>query len=309
MTDTSGRHPRGTHFRENARAIIAMVAAMSAFILNDTLVKLASDTLPIGEILFLRGAIAVLLIGWVVFARGEHKEWRTLRHGTVAWRTVGELGATLVYLTALFHLPIANATVLMQTVPLVSVAAAAWFFGERVGMRRWTAVAIGFVGVVVVVQPGVGSFNIYSLLVLVAVGFVTLRDLITRAIPGSLPILLLTAATSAVVGAAGLALWPFEEWSWPSLAVWLYVIGSSVTLTIAYYLIVVAMRAGEIGVVAPFRYVVIVWAIILGFLVWGDRPNTLTLIGTAIIIATGVYTFHRERLLSRRNAAAEALEI
>jgi drug/metabolite transporter (DMT)-like permease len=298
------------HFRENARGIVAMIAAMSAFILNDTLVKLASDEgMPTGEILFLRGAIAVLLIGWVVVARGEHRQWRTLGHKTVAWRTVGEVGATLIYLTALFRLPLANATVLMQTVPLASVAAAAWFFGEKVGIRRWTAVAIGFIGVVIVVQPGVGSFSVYSLLVLVAVGFVTLRDLITRAIPDNVPILLLTAATSAVVGVAGLAVGLFETWVWPSLTVWLYVIGASVTLTIAYYLIVVAMRSGDIGVVAPFRYVVIVWAIILGFLVWGDRPNELTLIGTAIIILTGVYTFHRERQLSRRNAAAEALEI
>ncbi len=310
MNDTGGRPLRGSHFRDNARAILAMIAAMSTFILNDTLVKLASDEgLPTGEILFLRGAISVLLIGWVVFARGEHRQWRSLRHPTVAWRTVGEVGATLIYLTALFKLPIANATVLMQTVPLVSVAAAAWFFGEKVGFRRWTAVVIGFIGVVIVVQPGVGSFSLYSLLVLVAVGFVTLRDLVTRIIPGNLPILLLTAGTSAVVGATGLVLGLFEDWSWPSLIVWLYVIGSSVTLTIAYYLIVVAMRAGEIGVVAPFRYVVIVWAIILGFLIWGDRPNELTLIGTAIIILTGIYTFHRERLLSRRNAASEAMEI
>jgi drug/metabolite transporter (DMT)-like permease len=298
------------HFRDNARGIVAMIAAMSAFILNDTLVKLASDEgMPTGEILFLRGAIAVLLIGGVVAARGEHRAWRTLLHKTVGWRTVGEVCATLIYLTALFRLPIANATVLMQTVPLASVAAAAWFFGEKVGLRRWTAVAIGFIGVVIVVQPGVGSFSVFSLLVLVAVGFVTLRDLITRAIPDNVPILLLTAATSAVVGVAGLAVGLLEDWVWPTLTVWLYVLGASVTLTIAYYLIVVAMRSGDIGVVAPFRYIVIVWAIILGFLVWGDRPNELTLIGTAIIILTGVYTFHRERQLSRRNAAAEALEI
>lgn len=310
MTETRGTPARGGHFRENARGIVAMIAAMSAFILNDTLVKLASDEgMPTGEILFLRGAIAVLLIGWVVAARGEFRAWRTLLHKTVGWRTVGEVGATLIYLTALFKLPLANATVLMQTVPLASVAAAAWFFGEKVGLRRWTAVAIGFVGVVIVVQPGVGSFSVYSLLVLVAVGFVTLRDLITRVIPDEVPILLLTAATSAVVGLAGLGVGLFEDWAWPSLTVWLYIAGSSITLTIAYYLIVVAMRAGEIGVVAPFRYVVIVWAIILGFVVWGDRPNELTLIGTAIIIATGVYTFHRERQISRRNAASEALEI
>jgi drug/metabolite transporter (DMT)-like permease len=310
MTPNRGTGLGGSHFRDNARGIVAMIAAMSTFILNDTLVKLASDEgMPTGEILFLRGAIAVVLIGWMVAARGELRQWRTLLHGTVAWRTLGEVGATLIYLTALFQLPIANATVLMQTVPLASVAAAAWFLGEKVGFRRWTAIAIGFIGVVIVVQPGVGGFSVYSLLVLVAVGFVTLRDLITRSIPDNVPILLLTAATSAVVGLVGLVLGIFEDWVWPTWEVWLYVAGSSVTLTIAYYLIVVAMRAGEIGVVAPFRYVVIVWAIILGFLIWGDRPNQLTLIGTAIIIATGVYTFHRERQLSRRNAASEALEI
>lgn len=310
MTALSGSSALGgAQIRDNARAIVAMAAAMTAFISNDTFVKLAGDTLPIGEILFLRGALAVLLIGWLVVARGEHRQLATLRHRTVAWRTVGELGATFLYLTALFRLPIANATVLMQTVPLASVAAAAWFFGEKVGIRRWSAVAIGFIGVVIVMQPGVGSFNAYTLLVLAAVGFVTLRDLITRAIPGNLPILLLTAATSAVVGVAGLCVGFFEEWSWPSPIAWSYLAGSAITLSIAYYLIVVAMRTGDVGVVAPFRYVVIVWAIILGFLVWGDRPNQLTLIGTAIIIATGVYTFHRERVLSRRNAAAAAMEI
>jgi drug/metabolite transporter (DMT)-like permease len=287
-------------FRENARGILAMNASMLAFIFNDTLVKLAGETLPIGEILFLRSLIAVALIGGMVLGAGQHREIRRLFHRTTGWRSVGEVGATLFYLTALFRMPIANATTIMQTIPLTTVAAAAWILGERVGWRSWTAIAIGFAGVLIVVRPGLAGFDAHSFLVLVAVAFVTLRDLSTRAMPPGVPILLLTLATSVLVGLVGLALAVFEDWSWPSTRVWMLLGGSAIALTAAYNTIVVAMRHGEIGVVAPFRYTVIVWAIVLGYFVWGDRPDPFMIAGTAIIIATGIYTFHRQRASARR---------
>jgi drug/metabolite transporter (DMT)-like permease len=287
-----------TSFRDNLRGIMAMVAANLTFLLNDTQVKLAGDRLPIGEIVFFRGLFASILLGVIVVWLGLHRYVHLLLHGTIVWRTIGEICATILFLAALLHMPIAEITTIIQVTPLMTTAVGAIFLAEKVGWRRWTAIVVGFVGVLIVVRPGVGGFSHLALLALGAMFFVTLRDMVTRVMPTGMPTLLVAGLTSVVITITGVGIGLGEDWVVPSLATLALLFGAGVLITVGYYTAIIAMRHGDVAVVAPFRYTVIVFAIIVGYLVWGDVPDLLTLAGTAIIIATGIYTFYRERSLA-----------
>jgi drug/metabolite transporter (DMT)-like permease len=291
-----------TSFRDNLRGILAMVTANLTFLLNDTQVKLAGDRLPIGEIVFLRGLVASLLLGALVFYFGLHRYIQVVFHRTIMWRTVGEVCATLLFLTALLRLPIADITAVLQVVPLMTTAAGAILLAEAVGWRRWTAIAVGFIGVLIVLRPGGAAFNVFGLLALLAMFFVTLRDMATRVMPVGTPTLLVAAVTSLANVATGAAMGIGEDWVVPDRTALALLLGAGVFVTVGYYTAILAMRYGDVAVVAPFRYSVIVWAIIVGYLVWGDVPDLPTILGTTIIIAMGVYTFYRERSLALARA-------
>lgn len=276
------------------RGIAAMAASQFTFITNDTLIKLTSDKLPFGEIVFLRGVFASLLIGTLCVATGHHRAIGRLARPAVGLRTVGELGGTLFYLLALFKMPIANVTIIFQATPLTATAGAALVLGEAVGWRRWTAIVVGFLGVMLVVRPGLDGFDPNGLYVLVAVLFVSMRDLSTRAMPTAVPTILLTFVTAVAVTCMGAAIGFTEDWVMPHYIEWLQLAAAALFLSVGYFLIIAAMRIDEMSVTAPFRYVVVVFAIAIGFFIWGDVPDWLTLLGTAIIVGTGLYTFYRE---------------
>jgi drug/metabolite transporter (DMT)-like permease len=299
-----------TSFRENLRGIVALSACNLFFLINDTLVKIAGDGMPLSEILFFRGLMATLLIIPLVVASGAHKQIVHLRNWPVFWRTVAEIVAAFTYLLALFNIPIANANTIVQVVPLMVTAAGAIFFGEIVGARRWSAIVVGFIGVVIVVRPGLEGFNVYSLLAIASAVFVTLRDVTTRMMPRGLPAILVALVTGAAVGISG----PFigfaigETWTMPTAA-GLGLIFAAVFFLIGGYLTsVIFMRHGDISVVAPFRYTVIIFAIVIGFIVWHEIPDWPMLVGTAVIAASGIYTFRRERNLARLQEEAASGE-
>jgi drug/metabolite transporter (DMT)-like permease len=283
-------------------AIGAMAVSMLGFVSNDTQVKYLSDTLalPLGEVMFLRGVLTVVLIGALAYAMGAHRHWRLTAQRAVFWRTLGEVVASILFLTALIHLPIAEATIIMQAVPLAVTAAAAVFLREHVGWRRWSAVAVGFVGVLIVMRPGLAGFNIYAVWVVVAVLFVALRDIATRFVPVAVPTVLIVAIASAAVMVTGAVMGLGEDWRMPAWSEAIWLLGSAVCILVGYWFVIVAMRTGDMAVTSPVRYTVIVWATIYGFLIWGDRPDVYTWIGTALIIGTGLYTIYREQRLARR---------
>ena len=288
---------------DNSRGIIMMVLSNLAFIINDTWIKLASEGLPTGQILFIRGAFAFVVILGVVLATGAYRNWRSVCNGLVAWRTVGEIGATLLYLYALFNMPIANVTAIGQIVPLMTTAAAAIFLAEPVGWRRWLAVAIGFFGVMLIMRPSLSGFDVFSLAALASMAFITLRDLVTREFNPGTSTLLVIAVTALAVTLAGGSLSVAETWTWPDLRQWSLLAAAAVLLLCGYGTSILAMRLGAMAVVAPFRYAGIIFAVIIGYLVWGDVPDALTLTGTVIVVATGVYTFRREMRLAQQAAA------
>jgi drug/metabolite transporter (DMT)-like permease len=301
--------PNPAPFRENLRGIAAISVCNLLFLTNDTLMKLVSTELPLGEILFLRGIAATLWLGLIAAVTGTPIRLRILASRAVFWRTVSEVLSAYFFLVALFQIPIANANTILQVVPLMVTAGAAIFLREQVGWRRWTAIGVGFAGVLIVIRPGLAGFNEFSVLALVAAAFIALRDMTTRIMPMGVPTLLIALLTALVVAVSGPIYGPIvgEHWIVPSWqSVWLLV-AASLFLIGGYLTAVDFMRHGDIAIVAPFRYTVIIWAVIAGFLVWREVPDALTVIGTAVIIATGVYTFHRERLLAIRAAAAEGL--
>jgi drug/metabolite transporter (DMT)-like permease len=295
-----------TGFRRTLQGIAAMVASQLVFLCNDTLVKLTSEVLPTGEIIFLRGLFCAILVGAVAVWLGLHRIAATVLHAMVGWRLVGELGGTLSYLIALFHMPIANATIIFQAVPLSATAGAALFLGEAVGWRRWVAVAVGFAGVLLVIRPGLSGFDAFGLLVLVSVLFVTLRDLSTRALPTAIPTLLVTLAMAVAVSIMGAVLGLTEDWLWPRGSDFARLAGAAFFVSVGYFTAIAAVRLGTISVTAPFRYVAVVFSIALGFFVWGDVPDSPTLIGSAVIVGAGLYTLYRERRLADAPVAAVA---
>ncbi|MBS8258914.1 DMT family transporter [Roseibium polysiphoniae] len=275
-----------------------MLVANAAFLLNDTLVKFSSDNLPLGQMIFVRGAICIVLLAIVCQVTGVFRSARLLIHPMVLLRTLAEVCATLLYLTALMRMPIANATSILQALPLVVTAAAAIFLKAPVGWRRWTAIGVGLTGVMLIIRPGFEGFDAWALVALAGVMFMAVRDLSTRQMPEEIPtygVSLMTAMGVTIMG-AGLSV--SESWQPMVLQDYLSLSGAAGFILFGYIFIILAMRSGDISVVAPFRYSAVLWALAIGFLVWGEVPDAMTIVGTTIIILTGIYSFWRERRLS-----------
>jgi drug/metabolite transporter (DMT)-like permease len=189
--------------------------------------------------------------------------------------------------------------------PLTITLGAAVAFGEPVGWRRWSAIVAGFIGVLIIVRPGVAGFNQFTLLALVSVLFCSLRDLATKRIPPHIPSLFITLLTTITVTTAGaVILVPLGGWTPPSAhAVGLLALAAVLVLT-GYQCVIMALRSGDISAIAPFRYTALLWALLLGYLVFGDVPDTMMATGAAIIVASGLYAFYRERIRHREVAAS-----
>jgi drug/metabolite transporter (DMT)-like permease len=287
-------------WQKNRSAIGFMLLAMTAFVFNDMSAKLASEELPTGQIILVRGLIATPLIILIAWWQGAFRHPALLFHKTVWLRTLGEVLATAMYLTALFNMPIANATAILQTVPLATTAAAALILREKVGIRRWLAITLGFAGVLLIVRPGSDGFTIWSLLALGAVGALLLRDLSSRVLPPAIPALGITALSTVAITLLGGVMSLSGDWQPISLQSYLYLCAAAVLLLSAHYFILYAMRHGELSVVAPFRYAIMLWAIVIQIVVFGLWPDLPTLAGSAILVATGLYTLYRERVVGQQ---------
>ena len=278
-----------------------MTACVSAYVINDAFMKLLFSEIALFQAVFLRSIITVppiLIMVWItkVAIRNLSKQDKRL----ILVRVGAEIFTTITFLTALKHMPLANVTAILQALPLAITMAAALFLAEPVGWRRWSAILVGFVGVLIVVRPGLEGFNIYSLSAFMAIIFLTVREISTRKLTSEVPTI--TVVLSTAVGStlfAGIMMIG-SEWDTVSAVSWLLILGAAVAILIATLLSVMAMRIGDIGFVSPFRYTSMLGAIGLGILMFGDWPDQPTLVGTVIIVSTGIYTFHREQKVSRK---------
>lgn len=289
---------------DNTRAAFLMMAGQAAFVLNDACMKGLSDDLPLFQAIFLRGVATSICLVLLARAMGALRFDLSRRDWTfVAMRTVGEIAAAYFFISALFNMPLANATAILQALPLALTLAGAVFLREPVGWRRLLAILVGLIGVMLIIRPGPEGFNVYSLYALASVGCVTLRDLSTRRLSRDVPSL--TVAVAAAVGvtlfAGAGAIW--SEWRPVSAGAALQLSGAVVFVFLGYLLSVMVMRAGDLGFVAPFRYTALIWALLLGYMAFGDWPDPITFLGTAIVAATGIFTLYRERQLARKRRA------
>lgn len=280
----------------NVKGALLMMGGMAAFTINDTLVKLALLDLPLFQLVALRGALASALIYLLARHLGalhlrfpRHDKW------LIALRSVTELSATFFFLTALKHMPLANVTAVLQALPLTVTLGAALIFRETVGWRRMAAIAMGFMGMLLIVRPGPDGFSLYSIYALLAVASITARDMITRRMSVQVPSMLVTLATSATITVTAALVSGFEGWAPVTADSGLLIMFAAIFVLIGYLSSVMVMRAGEVGFIAPFRYSSLLWALGLGWFVFGDWPDGLTMIGAGLVVGAGLFTLFRER--------------
>ena len=284
----------------NRNGMIAMVGAVACFTTTDVLMKAATQTLPVSQVLAIRGLIAVSIILTLLSANGAIRHFRALAQRRVLQRTLFETGMILCYVTALSMAPFANVFSVLQSAPIIVTACVA-FRGESVGLSRWAAVLAGFVGVALIVRPSLEGVDVAMGLALLASFLVAARDLTTRTIPAWVPSPMVTLATTLGGTGAGLALAPFELWRAPDLATWGFLLGAAITVALGNYAIIQAYRRAEASVVSPFRYIGVPIAILFGFIVWGHVPDALAITGIALVVGAGLYTMRRE---TRRKSSA-----
>lgn len=284
---------------DNMKGALFMSASMAGFAFNDAAVKLSASEIGIYQSIFVRGLFAVTMIGFFAWANGAFKTIPGRGDLTkIGWRSFWEVGATLAFLTALFHMPIANITAIMQLLPFTVTIAAALFLSEKFGWMRGLAIAIGFAGAMLIIKPGSEEFSFYSLLGVVAVICVTFRDLIVRRISKTVPSLFVAFCTSVVITlSGGIAMFFDGGWQPVSLRETGFLFIAALFIFAGYYYSVAAMRFGEVAAVTPFRYSIMIWAILLGWVIWGDIPDLWTWIGMAIVVGMGMFTLWRERVV------------
>lgn len=286
---------------ENMRGAGLMMLAMVGFTLNDTALKMLAGEVPLFQLLFIRGVLATAALALMAHKMGQ-LDFRMSRSDLkwVTLRAVGEASAAYFFLTALFHMPLANATAILQTLPLTVTLGAALFMGMPFGWRRGATILVGFIGVLLIVRPGTEGFNQYSVYSLCSVLCVTLRDLSTRLVSKAVPSLTVTVTSAAgVMVFFGILQLP-AQWEPMALPEVGLLLTSTISIVGGYAFSVMVMRIGDISFIAPFRYTGLIWALILGYVIFGDWPHPLTLLGGAIVIASGVYMLYREAAVGRR---------
>ena len=282
-----------------------MALAMAGFALEDMFIKLAAQTLPAGQVLLILAIGGTLIFGTAARVQGIALLSPLARHFGVQLRTGAEVVGSIGLITAIALTPLSSASAIMQATPLFITLCAALFLGEQVGWRRWSAIAVGFAGVLLVIRPGTDGFNLLSLFAVLGVFGLGLRDLATRIVPPAAPALLLsTYAFGALIptGAMMMAVMG-TPWVAPSVSGWVWMGCANAVGVLAYIGIVTASRTGEVSVVAPFRYIRLVFALGVGISIFGERPDALTLTGAAIIVGSGLYTLLRQA--QRQRAAAK----
>lgn len=291
-------------FAANRRSIAAMSFAMASFVSNDALVKHVSESLPSAQLIFIRGLFATALLLIAAHLLGATRQIGQIFQRTVVGRSVLDALATVTYLTSLFHLPIGNATAINMATPLFITLFAVLALGEKVGPARWLAIATGFAGVLLVVQPSAAGFNAYALLCLAGTLLHAGRDLTTRFIHANVPSILITLATAVTVTLLSGGLSLVQGWQPMTVRHAGLLALASVFLSTGYYLIIVGMRQGDMSVVAPFRYTGLLFALAIGWALWGDTPNALAGTGIALLVSAGLYMLHSERVRTRDALAA-----
>jgi drug/metabolite transporter (DMT)-like permease len=282
------------------RAGLYMVIAMACFILNDSCIKTIGTSLPLGEIISIRGILSVMVIAAICIQQGVLGSVPLLFTPNVLARSLLDVLGTFLFLNALMHMPIANLTAILQSVPLAVVLVSVIFLKEKVGLRRTAAILAGFIGVLLIVRPSPSTFTIYEVLALGIVFVLAFRDLITKRIPAHIPTFIIALANACFVALGGLGFGLYQGFQ--KIELWQFgLLGAAALLLATGYMFMVAtLRIGELSATAPFRYSNVVFAIILGMVIFNEYPDALSYAGMVLIVAAGIYAAHREAILGRK---------
>ncbi|RUT35157.1 DMT family transporter [Arsenicitalea aurantiaca] len=273
----------------NLRGIALMVLATGVFVINDTLLKLATDGLPPMQVLFLRGLAATFWGVPLILFTGNLRNLKGAFDRIVLFRNVTELFAVLCFIVALANMPIADITAIGQIAPMVLLLGVSLIYGEKIGLLRMGLIALGFVGAILVAQPSGEGFSIYAILAFFAALLTAARDIIGRKVPAYVPGPVVAFGTILVVMAgAGIATFFFEPWVAPAPHHLMFVAGSGFFLTIGHVAIFLAYRQGSTASVAPFYYTFTVWAVISGVVVFSEWPNLIASIGIVLVVGSGL---------------------
>jgi drug/metabolite transporter (DMT)-like permease len=282
---------------ENRRGIVFTLLAVSLFVGNDTLMKLAREAYPAGQAIALRTVFATLVGLALVYAFRDHGKLRLALRRPVLLRAAVESMVAISFIWALGMLPLANITAITMTTPIIIVVLAVLMGIERVGWRRSVAVTIGFIGVLIVVRPGAEGFSPAALVALLSAVLVAIRELVTRSIAKEVPSTVISLTTTVFVGIVAIGYGMLEDWA----PIWrretIYVGLAAVLVSGASFCIVSAFRTADVGVIAGFRYAVVIIALAIGYLVWGEIPDGPAFLGIALIVGSGLYTMHRQRVV------------
>ncbi|MCZ4352690.1 DMT family transporter [Roseovarius aestuarii] len=283
--------------RANLLGSLWMITAMAGFAIEDSFLKAAADTIPVGQIMILFGLGGVCVFAVIALAHGQNLFPRAVVSRPMRIRVVFEIVGRLFYTLAIALTPLSAATVILQATPLVVVAGAAMVFGERVGWRRWTAIVVGLAGVLIIVQPGTDSFSVLSILaVLGMLGFAG-RDLASRAAPASLgtAILGLYGFGALIIAGALFSIWQGRAFVMPEMLASLYLLAAIAVGTAAYSCLMRAMRTGEVSAVTPFRYTRLLFGLALGVLWFNEQLTLSMMIGSGLIVLSGIFIMWRGR--------------
>jgi len=282
--------------RDTLRGSLLMALAMAAFAVEDMIIKSVAAAMPTGQVLILFG-----LGGMVIFAIMARAQGSALWHPgfctrPLLWRFVAEVSGRLFFTLAIVLAPLSLASAILQATPLVVTAGAVVFFGESVGWRRWLAICVGFLGVLMILRPGLSGFEATSLLAVAGMLGFAGRDLATRAAPKTMSNAQLGLFGFAMLVIAGVILLSWTGGAiWPTVAQSCKLAAAVAVGVLAYMALTGAMRTGEISVVAPFRYTRLVFAMALGIAVFGERPDVMTLLGSALVVGSGIFTLLRNQ--------------
>lgn len=285
---------------DNLRGALLMAMAMAGFALEDMFIKLLADALPVGQILMALGAGGAVLFGVIAQRKGQQVLSPALLTPALLLRNTAEMVGTIGFVMGFVLGSLATASAILQAAPLFVTLGAVLFLGEKVGWRRWTAIVVGFLGVLLVVRPGMSAFEPAALLALVGVIGLAGRDIVTRVIPRTVSSYQISSWAFAMLVPAGLFLMLVmgDALVIPDLSQIIKLSSALGVGVLAYYALVASMRVGELSFVTPFRYTRMLFALIVAVLVFGERPDALTLAGAGIIMAAGLFTLWRETKLA-----------
>ena len=271
---------------------------MACFAVEDTFIKLLSARLPATQILFSIGFGGALITLALAIVLNVNLADKILLNKHVISRTIADLFGALSFTSAMVLIPMSLLASILQATPLFVTLGAAILLGEKVGWRRWSAIFIGFLGVIIILQPGYGSFQLASLLGLAAVLCLALRDVVTRDMATEIPTLTVTFYACLAMGSAGFIAYPFfGPPIMPTTYEAIILICAAIIGLTGYFLLVLATRKGDVSVIAPFRYSRLLFSLGLASLILGEKLTLPILLGALLVVSSGIYTFERERRL------------